>query len=240
MSEQKNILMLKISETWCKIYPGAAVGLLAMKSVLNPSQHIGLEQKKLELEATIRQRYAGLDKTTLKTLPVLQAYAAYYKRFSKTFHVQLQLESMLFKGKSLPRIAALVETLFMAELDNLLLTAGHDLDHVKPPLRLDIGKGDEKYITLNRREVVIKPGDMFIADSAGILSSIIGGPDQRTRITSATQHALFTVYAPPGIGEAAVRKHLQDIQAYVLLIAPQAEVEALEIHCASDLTEAES
>jgi DNA/RNA-binding domain of Phe-tRNA-synthetase-like protein len=224
--------MLIISENWKKTYPGAVVGLLAMKPVVNPQQHAGLEQKKQELEANIRQRHAGLDKAGLKALPVLQAYAAYYKGFGKSYHVQLQLESLLFKGKSLPRIAALVETLFMAELDNLLLTAGHDLDHVKPPLCLDIGKGDERYIALNGLEVVVKPGDMFIADSTGVISSIIGGPDQRTRITSATQRALFTVYAPPGIGEAAVRKHLRDIQTYVLLIAPQAEVEALEIHCA--------
>ena len=124
------------------------------------------------------------------------------------------------------------ETMFMAELDNLLLTAGHDWDRIKLPLCLDIGKGDEKYVALNGREVAVKSGDMFIADSTGVISSIIGGPDQRTRITSATQCALFTVYAPPGIGAAAVRKHLQDIRAYVLIIAPRAEVEALEIHCA--------
>ncbi len=227
--------MLKISETWCKIYPGAAVGLLAMKPVVNPPQHVGLEQKKLELEADIRQRHAGSDKAGLKALPVLQAYAAYYKGFNKSYHVQLQLESLLFKGKSLPRIAALVETMFMAELDNLLLTAGHDWDRIKLPLCLDIGKGDEKYVALNGREVAVKSGDMFIADSTGVISSIIGGPDQRTRITSATQCALFTVYAPPGIGEAAVRKHLLDIRAYVLLLAPRAEAEALEIHCAPNL-----
>lgn len=227
--------MVTISENWKKTYPGAVVGLLAMKSVVNPQQHAGFEQKKCEWETSIRRRYIGLDKAGLKALPVLQAYAAYYKSFGKSYHAQLQLESLLFKGKSLPRIAALVETMFMAELDNLLLTAGHDWDHVKPPLRLDIGKGAEKYVTLNGREVVLKPGDMFIADSTGVISSIMGGPDQRTRITSATQRVLFTVYAPPGIGEAAVRKHLQDIQAYVLIIAPPAEVEALEIHCAPNL-----
>ena len=120
----------------------------------------------------------------------------------------------------------------MAELDNLLLTAGHDWERIKAPITLGIGQGSEKYMTLNGKEVNVKPGDMFIADTAGILSSIINGPDQRTNITPNTQRAFFTVYAPPGIGEPAVRKHLQDIQAYVLLIAPEAEVETFEIHCA--------
>jgi DNA/RNA-binding domain of Phe-tRNA-synthetase-like protein len=224
--------MLAFTETWRKTYPGAVVGFLGMDQVANPEHHSGLEQKKRDLEATIRNRYTGWDKAGLKTLPVLQAYAAYYKRFGNNYHVQLQLESLLFKGKSLPRIAALVEAMFMAELDNLLLTAGHDGEAVKPPLTLDIGKGDETYTALNGQATFVKTGDMFIADSAGVISSIIGGPDQRTRITSATRHALFTVYAPPGIGEVYVKKHLQDIRDNILLIAPGAEVEALEIHCA--------
>ena len=71
---------------------------------------------------------------------------------------------------------------------------------------------------------------MFIADAEGVTSSIIYGPDQRTRITPATRNALFTVYAPPGIKPAAVRQHLEDIRAYVRLIAPEATVEALKVY----------
>ena len=39
----------------------------------------------------------------------------------------------------------------------------------------------------------------------------------------------LTVYAPPGIGEQAVYDHLQDIQANVLLVAPEGQVELLEV-----------
>jgi len=41
---------------------------------------------------------------------------------------------------------------------------------------------------------------MFIADGQGVISSIVYGPDRRTRITLATRNAVFTVYAPAGIG----------------------------------------
>jgi hypothetical protein len=41
---------------------------------------------------------------------------------------------------------------------------------------------------------------------------------------------LFAVYAPPGIGEQAVYQHLQDIQANVMLVAPEAEVESLTVY----------
>jgi DNA/RNA-binding domain of Phe-tRNA-synthetase-like protein len=70
---------------------------------------------------------------------------------------------------------------------------------------------------------------MMIADAQGVISSVLYGPDCRTRITPHTRRVLFTVYAPPGIGKRAVHEHLHDIEANVLLIAPQAEVEVLEV-----------
>ena len=45
------------------------------------------------------------------------------KHLKKTYHVQHQLESVVLKGKSLPNVAALVAAMFMAERDDLLLTA---------------------------------------------------------------------------------------------------------------------
>jgi len=59
---------------------------------------------------------------------------------------------------------------------------------------------------------------------------VLYGPDRRTRITPETRQVLFTVYAPPGIGEQAVYDHLQDIQAHVLLVAPEADVELLKVY----------
>jgi hypothetical protein len=70
---------------------------------------------------------------------------------------------------------------------------------------------------------------MMMADRAGIVSTVLHGPDQRTRITPATTEVLFAVYAPVGIGDQAVRDHLEDIRANVLVIAPEAETVALEI-----------
>jgi DNA/RNA-binding domain of Phe-tRNA-synthetase-like protein len=122
--------------------------------------------------------------------------------------------------------------MFMAELKNLLLTAGHDLEAIQLPVRLDVSTGSERYILLNGQEQVLKPGDMMMADEQGIISSVLYGPDRRTRITPDTRRVLFAVYAPAGIGEQAVRQHLQDIQTDVMLVAPDAEVESLEVYVA--------
>ena len=184
------------------------------------------------MEGELRTRFAGQDRAALKALPTIQAYSAYYKRFKKTYHVLLQLESVAFKGKPIPTVAALVESMFMAELKNLLLAAGHDLEAVQMPVRIDVADGTERFVKINGQEQVLKPGDMYIADAAGIMSSVIYGPDQRTRITQDTRQALFTTYAPAGIERQAVRQHLQDIQANVLLFAPDAETVALEVFSA--------
>jgi len=222
--------MLIVSEAWKRAYPGAAVGVLIMRNVVNPESHAALDKRKEELENQLRARFSDYDRAALKALPTIQAYNAYYKRFKKTYHVQLQLESVIFKGRSIPRMAALVEAMFMAELKNLLLTAGHDLEAVQMPVRLDVAKGGERYIRLNGQEQELKAGDMMMADARGIISCVLYGPDFRTRIIPETRHVLFTVYAPAGIGEQAVYDHLQDIQANVLLVAPEASTESLEVY----------
>ena len=221
-----------VSDAWKTAYPGAAVGVLAMRGVANPERHAALEKRKAELEDQLRSRFGDYDRAGLKALPTIQAYNEYYRRFKKTYHVQLQLESVVFKGTSIPRVAALVEAMFMAELKNLLLTAGHDLEAVQMPVGIDVADGTEWYIRLNGQEQQLKSGDMMIADAQGTISSVLYGPDRRTRIGSDTRRVLFTVYAPPGIEEHTVYERLQDIRANVLLVAPEAQVELLKVYVA--------
>jgi DNA/RNA-binding domain of Phe-tRNA-synthetase-like protein len=220
--------MFSVTEAWRREYPGAAAGVLAMGNVANPRSHATMDLVKEELEAQIRASFAT--KEELRVLDRLQTYRAYYKHFKKTYHVQLQLESIAFKGKSIPRVAALVEAMFAAELKNQLLTAGHDLDIVEPPVKLDVARGDEWYTRISGQEQQLKAGDMYIADTRGVLSAVIYGPDQRTQIRATTRRALFTVYAPPGIEAEAVWQHLQDMEAYARMIAPQAVTELLQVY----------
>jgi DNA/RNA-binding domain of Phe-tRNA-synthetase-like protein len=226
--------LFQVSDKWKSLYPDCRVGVLVMRSVSNPDHHPQLEELKTELENRLRARFSGMDRKALRTVPELQAYDRYYKRFDKTYHVQLQLESIVFKGKSIPRVAALVEAMFMAEMENFLLTAGHDLDALHLPLTLDAAEGSEAYTLMRGEEQQAKAGDMLIRDGEGVVSSILYGPDQRTRIHPQTKGAVFTVYAPTGISEAAVLKHLQDIQRYTMLIAPQAETALLRVFDAGE------
>jgi DNA/RNA-binding domain of Phe-tRNA-synthetase-like protein len=221
--------MLSVSPAWSARYPDCHAGILAMRAVHNPPHHPELEHRQQTLERELRARFSEQDRKALETLPVLQAYIAYYRRFKKTYHVQAQLESIVFKDRALPSGAALVEAMFMAELKNLLLTAGHDLDQVQLPVTLTVGDGSERYTLLRGQEQTVKAEDMLMADGAGVISSILYGPDQRTQITPETRNVLFAVYAPAGIGAPAVRRHLQDIRDHVQIVSPEAQVTALEV-----------
>jgi len=218
-----------LTKRWREAYPGAMVGILAMHGLMNPDLHTDLQDRAAQLQAQIRDRFAGFDRTQLVAIPTLQAYASYYKRFGKTYHVQLQLESILFKGKSITGPCAIVQAMFIAELKNQLLTAGHDLKTVQGSIVIDVSLGTERYTLLSGGEQSLKAGDMFIRDEKSILSSIIHGPDQRTRITSETRAVIFTVYAPLGIPKAELKTHLSDLEAYVRVFSPHAEVETCEV-----------
>jgi DNA/RNA-binding domain of Phe-tRNA-synthetase-like protein len=223
MPETDNVL--NVTENWQKLYPGARAGVLVMSTTTNPVGHPALDARRLQAEESLRQRFTGLDRSALLALPVQQAYTAYYRRFKKTYHVLLQVESIAFKGRPIPNVEGLVQAMFIAELENMLLTAGHDLDLIELPLTLDTAAGGESYTGFNGQEQILKAGDMFIACQQGIISSVLSGPDARTRITSATRRAVYTVYAPPGIEEVLLHHHLESIRASVLLFDPQAECE---------------
>ena len=221
--------MFEVSDSWKATFPDAHAGVLVMRDVYNPPQHAALEERKAALEEHLRSHYAGLDRSAIKGDPVMQAYDAYYRRFKKTYHVQLQLESIVFKGKSIPSGTALVEAMFMAEVKNGLLTAGHDLDSVQLPITIDVSTGDELYTLLRGSEQVLKAGDMMMVDQVGIISSILYGPDQRTQIKGGTRNVVFTVYVPPAVEEEHVARHLHDIQEAVLVVAPEAQTEMLRV-----------
>jgi DNA/RNA-binding domain of Phe-tRNA-synthetase-like protein len=222
--------MFDITGSWKTVYPDAHAGILAMCDVDNPAACPEMERRKQDVEDQLRAKFIGQDRQALDTIPAILAYNAYYKQFKKTYHVQAQLESIVFKGRTIPSVNALVTAMFMAEVKNLLLTAGHDLDSVQLPVTLGVASGDERYTLLRGQEQVLKAGDMLMADRGGVISSIVYGPDQRTQIRTQTRNVLFTVYAPAGISIEAVQAHLQDICDTVRIASPAARVKELRVY----------
>src|SRR5437764_12933861 len=117
--------MLSISATdqWRTTHPGAAIGLLELSRIENAHPPAQLDGRKREAEAHLRQRYQGLTRQDFSSLPVMSAYVRYYKRFGKTYNVQLQREPIVAKGKSQANVSALFHANFIAEVETLLMSA---------------------------------------------------------------------------------------------------------------------
>jgi DNA/RNA-binding domain of Phe-tRNA-synthetase-like protein len=221
--------ILTVSPAWYTAHPGATYGLIALRGAQNPPSHEGINAAASELEASLRERFAAGDRDALRATPPLPAYAAYYKRWGQRYHVGMQLESVALKGKPVPRVAALVEAMFVSELANRLLTGGHDLDVLALPVVLDAGAGQE-FTAPNGQAQAVKEGDMFSADAEGrVLSAVITGPSDFARISPGTTNALFYAYGPPGITAEAMSAHLAAIERNVRLISPDAVTVAREI-----------
>ena len=222
-------IALGVEPAWAAAFTGACVGIMTMTDVLNPERDERLDALLDGTAADLRTRFAGAQRTDLIVLPDLAAYIGYYRRFDKTYHVLLQLESVALRGKPLRARGTLVGAMFRAELTTHLLTAGHDSDRLDGPLTLDVAGAGERYVGMGGREIEAAAGDMCIRDATGIVSSVIYGPDDRTRLNEETRNCAFTTYAPAGIEPAAVRRHLEGIAADVRVVAPAASIATLEV-----------
>jgi DNA/RNA-binding domain of Phe-tRNA-synthetase-like protein len=219
--------MLPITGTaeWRFAHPGAIIGLLELSGVENALTSPRLNQRKRETEERLRKVYAGFTRQDFLALPVMAAYERYYKRFDKTYHVQLQLESLVLKGKNLPDVSPLVDANFTAEVETLVLTAGHDAAKLVEPVVIDVSRPGDALTPMQGAAKPIRTGDMVMRDAGGVSCTILYGQDNRSPITPETRQVLYVAYVPPGVPEEAVEAQLSQIEQHVRLFAPQARVE---------------
>lgn len=226
MSDSKNFFT--IDRKCNDLYPGFGAGILVMEGIDNIQSNEIIQKMKAELEVNIRQQYAGFSREQLGEVSIIKAYNAYYKKFDKTYHVRSQVESII-KGKPMSNISAMLDAMFMAELKNIILTAGHDLDILELPITLSVGDGVETYMQISGSDKKANQNDLLMRDKQGIVSTIINGPDSRTKLTAQTTNALFAVYVPAEIPKEIVENHLKDIQNAILIFSKEAQTKLLEV-----------
>jgi DNA/RNA-binding domain of Phe-tRNA-synthetase-like protein len=219
--------MLSISATdeWQTTHPGGSIGLLELSGIENSQTSSSLDARKRSTEAHLRERYRDFTRQNYLALPVMSAYEKYYKRFDKTYHVLLQVESIVLKGKNLPNVLPLVDANFIAEVETLVLTAGHDAAKLHEPIYIDVSREGDQMIQMNGASKVIRAGDMIMKDADGISCSIIYGQDNRSPISASTSHVLYVAYAPAGVPAEVVATQLQKIGENIRLFSPNVIVE---------------
>jgi DNA/RNA-binding domain of Phe-tRNA-synthetase-like protein len=219
------MLAISATDAWRTAHPGAIIGVLELSGLDNTVSSSRLNERKRAVEAALRERYQGFTRQDFLALPVMADYDRYYRRFNKTYHVQLQLESIVLKGKRLPDVSPAVDANFMAEIETLILTAGHDSRMLRGPIVMDVSRDGESMTQMHGAPRVIRSGDMIMRDAEGISCSIIYGQDARSPISPGTSGALYVAYAPPGVPAEAVERQLRSIQEHLRLFSADVTVE---------------
>ncbi len=218
------MILISATQEWRAAHPGAVIGLLELVDVENTDPSHKLDERKRKTEANLRERYQGFARHDLKSLPVMAAYDHYYKRFDKTYHVLLQVESIILKGKSLPNVSPLVDANFVAEVETWVLTAGHDAAKLHGPVSIDVSRDGDELTQMMGSSKTMQTGDIIMRDAKGICCSILYGQDNRSPISSETAHVLYVAYAPAGVSPEIVETQLRKIIENARLFSPEAIV----------------
>ncbi len=194
------------------LYPAAHFGGITIQDQQNQKKHTDLEQAKRLLEKNIRENYPDP-----KEDPVVQCYADYYKKWEKTYPIVFQINSIK-KGRTFPQVSTYVDSMFLAELEDRILTSGHDRDTIQGELVYDLADEGEEYIKLNGEKQVLVKNDIVLRDTDGVLASILFGPAARTAIKNDTANPLYFAWCPMGITPETVEKHLTTIKKYLGIV----------------------
>jgi DNA/RNA-binding domain of Phe-tRNA-synthetase-like protein len=210
---------------FCSTYPDGIFGVLIARGCANRSQTLSIAADKRAVEGRLRERFFG---AAIDAGPVARTYMQYFRRYGGRYPVVHQARTVL-AGRSIESNSALVEAMFTAELDSLVLTSGHDLGALRFPLAVDVSVAGDAYTLLSGKDRVLKAGDMIVRDAGGIVASVVYGPDDRTRIRPDSDAALFGAWCPVGIPPMIVEAHLEKLAALLRQEWPESSLEPVRL-----------
>ena len=222
--------MITISPSVKSFFPQARFGAMIVSGVGQPADRSIMDALIADEIKQLKASYPDYERKNALASEPLCHYAAYYKHFKKSYHVLGQLESTLLKGKSIPPVGVPVEAMFLAEMKSQLLSAGHDLDMIQGRLTVDVAAEPLAYRSISGKDQQLAVNDLFLSDEAGVLSSIIGGPDYRTRITDTTRNCLYFVYGVEGVTSQRIETHLETLASYLSKAINEVQIKSIDIY----------
>jgi DNA/RNA-binding domain of Phe-tRNA-synthetase-like protein len=151
-----------------------------------------------EVRSRLTAEYGEMERRELKALPMFVPYIHYFKRFKKSYHLFLQLESFVHKGRGMPFVNPLLSAYFLGELESGVLASAHDADLLRPPLKLVWTAGQEQLVLISGEERQTPAGDAALTDAESLLTAVTQGQDRRSVLTPASRTAAWFFYGPPG------------------------------------------
>ncbi len=203
---------LKINADAKSAYPDLKVSAVEVGFTDEPKFNQELIDLKKELENNVRKDYKNPE-----NLEIVKKYNLFFKKFDSKVPMEFQIKSIL-NNREIPVMHPVLTCMFMAELKNAILTAGHDLSKLGDEIEVLRSDGTEEYTKINEKTQKLKNNDIFATDGISIISSVLYGPDSRTKITEKTKHYLFMCYSF-GLGNEEIETHMNDILSYLKILA---------------------
>ena len=157
-------MRISVSQDAKIAYPDLKVCIMDIRSSVKLSFSDILAAMKKDLEAKIRNEMKQPE-----TLKNVIGYNSFYKKFSSKVPMEFQIKSVL-DGKNIPAFNPALTAMFMAELKNVTLTAGHDLDVLGEEIIVMLADGREEYTKINTKVQQLKKNDIFASDGNSIES----------------------------------------------------------------------
>lgn len=203
---------LKINTGAKLAYPDLKVSIVEARLTGELQFNQEIIDLKRKLESKIRDDYKNPE-----NLERAIKYNSFYKKFDSKVPMEFQIKSIL-NNKEITMAHPALTCMFMAELKNIILTAGHDLAKLGNTIEVLRSNGTEEYAKINEKMQKLKNDDIFATDGIGIISSVLYGPDSRTKITEKTKHCLFMCYSF-GLNNEEIESHMNDILSYLRILA---------------------
>ena len=214
------MIAIEVSKDARIAYADWKIGIMQIDCLLPRVGGPELDDEVGRVEKGLLSRFGGLSRKAIADTEPSRSYDQHFSRFGKAYPVLLQATGVATKGRRIAMPDPLVRSMFAAELEGMLLTAGHDLDAFDLPLSLELPSGSDPMPTLGGDEKTPPAGDLVMRDARGIVASVLLGPDARTSISTTTERALFVVYGPAGLPDQSIVRQLERLGSLARLACP--------------------
>lgn len=159
----------------------------------------------------LRERWAGKEPHEIEALePARRLYRALGIDPTRTRPSSEALLRRVLRGDPFPRILAPVDIGNLCSLDFLLPVGIYDLAKVEGDVIVRRGGAGEGYAGI-RKERVNLEGRLAVCDAAGAFGNPTSDSD-RTKVTAATRHLLFLIFAPTSLEPGALDRQLEGVR----------------------------
>ncbi|MFH0875593.1 MAG: tryptophan--tRNA ligase [archaeon] len=193
-------------------YPEFNCRAIIVDSVDNNQRiaRLDAEKKKIESEIVANNKNPS-------EIKLVKDYNEFFNKFSKSVPIQFQLESIL-KGKEIPKTNPLVEVLFMLEMKHAVMISGHDTSSIKGDLIFDLSDGSESFVKIDGKSQKFKADDILLKDEKEVITTLLYGPDFKTKMTEKTTRCVFLFWFFKRIDEMIIENTIENLREYMGLI----------------------